>query len=136
MEKPKETSKQGIDYRRDPQDFVVEYSNNAVLESTNWDLKIIFGQTDQSLGENVIVQRTAITLPWPYAKILAYLLQANLAAREAEDGHIVIPKNIIGPPPAEIPPEQAAKLKHPKEGKEVIHKLWQEFLAANPEAKP
>ena len=30
----------------------------------------------------------------------------------------------------------AGKLKHPKEGIEAIRKLWQEFVAANPELKP
>jgi hypothetical protein len=125
----------GIDFRRD-QEFLNRYANNIYLESTIWDLKITFGQTDLAAGHNAVVQHTAITLPWPYVKIFAYLLQTHLTAREVEDGRIPVPKNIVAAPPTEMPKEFVGKLKHPKEGMEAIQKLWKEFITANPEVKP
>jgi hypothetical protein len=134
MEKSKQTAEdvpKGVEFRRD-EDFFTGYANNAYFEGTIWDLKIYFGQTDIVQGPNVVVQHTAITLPWNYAKIFCYVLQTQIAAREAEDGRISVPKHIVPVPPSELPKE-AANLKHPKEGLEAIQKLWKEFVAANPE---
>lgn len=128
------TSPPKIDFRRE-EDFTSLYANNAYFESTSWDLKITFGQVDISAGDNVVAQHTAITMPWPYVKIFAYLLQTHLAAREAEDGRLVVPRNMILPPP-ELPKDVADKLKHPKEGVAAMQKLWDDFVAANPEVKP
>ena len=58
-------------------------------------MKMTFGQTDVAQGPNVIIQHTAITIPWSYAKIFLYLLQVNVAAHEAEVGHVNVPKNIL-----------------------------------------
>jgi len=127
--------KKPAEYRRDPEDFATLYANNAVFESTFWDLKITFGQTDVALGPNIVIQHTAMTMPWPYIKILAYLLQVQIAAREAEDGHINVPTNILPPPPDEASEELIATAKHPNEQLAAIHKLWKAFLSANPEMK-
>lgn len=136
MDNQKETSvKQPVEFRRDPEDFAVRYANNANFEATIWDMKISFGQTDLTLGQNVVVQHTAITVPWPYVKVFLYLLQTQLAAREAEDGHIPFPKNIVVPPIDKVPDEVAANQKHPKEQLEAVQKVWQQLLAANPELK-
>jgi|ERR1019366_1011999 hypothetical protein len=124
-----------VDFRRDPEDFAVRYANNAAFESTIWDIKITFGQTDISLGPNVVIQHTAITIPWPYAKVLSYLLQSQIAAREAEDGHIPFPKNILVPPLDKIPDETAATFKHPDEQVAAVQKVWKAFVADNPELK-
>ena len=51
-------------------------------------LRLCSVKLTHSSESNVVVQHTAITLPWNYVKLLSYLLQANVAAREAEDGHI------------------------------------------------
>lgn len=134
-EVPKQSPMPPIEFRRD-EDFFSGYANNAYLESTGWDLKLIFGQTDLKAGDNVVIQHTAITLPWPYAKVLSYFLQMHIAAHEAENGHVAIPNKAVLEPPSELPPELVGKLKHPKEGLAVMHKLWKEFSAANPEAKP
>jgi hypothetical protein len=128
---PKDTSN-GIVFKRE-EDFYSGYANNTLFEGTIWDLKIYFGQTDIAQGANVVVQHTAITLPWNYAKIFSYLLQTQIAAREAEDGRIPVPKHIVPTPPTAMPTEFSAHLKHPKEGIEAIQKLWQAFVAANPE---
>ena len=128
-----ETPKPGIEYRRD-EDFFSGYANNVYVEPSVWDLKIVFGQTDLSSGPNAVVQHTAITLPWNYVKILSYVLRSNIAVREAEDGHIPVPPRILIPPPKEIPPaENIGLFKHPKEGLEAVHKLWDEFVKENPE---
>lgn len=142
MEKAKEQAKQQVkeapkklppEFRRDPQDFVLSYANNAMFETTSWDLKIVFGQTDLSIGPNVVMQHTAITLPWPYVKIFSYLLQIHVAAHEAENGHVEVPKNIVVSPSSQLTEEMASLLKHPQEGREAVERIWKEFLAANPE---
>jgi hypothetical protein len=125
----------GIEFRRD-EDFTGLYANNVNLEATIWDLKMTFGQTDVAAGPNVVVQHTAITLPWSYVKLLSYLLQAQVAAREAEEGHIPVPVRILPAPPDKLPEEMASAMKHPKESLAVIQKLWKEFVAANPEMNP
>jgi hypothetical protein len=124
-----------IDYKKD-EDFLVRYANNSHLEASTWDLKITFGQTDQTQGQNAVVQHTSITIPWPYAKIFAYMLQAQIVAKECEDGHIAAPANIISPPLQELPDDVRRRLKHPQEGIAAINKLWQKFLEENPEASP
>jgi hypothetical protein len=133
MDKPE---KKPIDARRDPEDFATRYANNALFEPTVWDLKITFGQTDVAQGPNIIVQHTAITLPWTYVKIFSYLLEAQIVAQEAEHGHIPVPANILNQPLDQLPDEMAAAMKHPKEQVAAIQKLWKEFLTANPELKP
>ena len=130
-----ENEKKPIEYKRDPEDFATRYANNAAFEGSIWDLKMTFGQTDLALGPSVIVQHTAITIPWPYVKIFAYLLEANIAAREAENGHIDVPPNILGPPAQSPSDEMIASLKHPNEGLAAIHKVWAAFVEANPEMK-
>jgi hypothetical protein len=135
MEKHKDEApaKKPIEFRRDPEDFATRYANNAYFESTIWDMKIMFGQTDVTQGQNVIIQHTAITLPWPYLKIFSYVLQTQIAAQEAEFGHISVPQNILTPPLEVLPEEIAKTVKHPKEQVAAIQKIWKEFIAANPE---
>lgn len=130
-----ENEKKPVEFRRDPEDFATRYANNAHFEATIWDLKLTFGQTDATLGPNVIVQHTAVTVPWSYAKIFLYLLQANIAAQEAENGHIEVPANILVAPPKTPSQEMLDGAKHPKEGVAAVLKVWEEFVAANPELK-
>lgn len=125
----------GIQYSRD-EDFLYRYANNVFFETTSWDLKITFGQTETQISPQAVIQHTAITLPWPYVKVFAYMLQIHLAGREAEDGKIMVPKGIVLPIPDELPKEAEGKLKHPKEGLEAVQRLYKEFIAANPEAAP
>jgi hypothetical protein len=128
-----DNEKKPIDYRRDPEDFATRYANNAHFESTVWDMKMTFGQTDVTQGPNVIIQHTAVTLPWSYVKIFCYLLQAQIAGQEAEYGHIPVPQKILSPPLEVLPEEIAKTVKHPKEQVAAIHKVWKAFVAANPE---
>jgi hypothetical protein len=100
-------------------DFIERYANYAHLESSLWDSKILFGQTDQTLGNTVPVH-TALTLPWPQLKVLSYFLSVHLAAYEADNGRIKIPSGIV--PPA--PPNSA------------FRGLYEKFIATNPESAP
>jgi Protein of unknown function (DUF3467) len=129
-----DNNKKPIEFKRDPEDFATRYANNAHFETSVWDMKMTFGQTDASVGPNVVIQHTAITIPWSYAKVVMYLLQVNIAAQEAEFGHIEVPPNILAKPnqPTE---EVMAGLRHPKEAVAAVRKVWDDFVSANPELK-
>jgi hypothetical protein len=103
---------QPIDYRT-ADDFVVRYANNTYFEPSLWDLKLIFGQSDQKAGMNVINQHTSITLPWSQVKVVLYFLTSQLAAFEALNGRIQIHTGIIPPVadhgPKDIPGVPQAK---------------------------
>ncbi len=121
-----------VDQRRS-EAFKTEYANNVMLEYSAWDLKLIFGQTDQSIGQNSVIQHTGISVPWPQVKVLLYYLQIHLSVHEIEFGRILVPKGVI----AEVPPptEQAAKdFPATVQIFEKLSELRGEFLAANPEA--
>lgn len=91
------------------EDFYVDYANNVYLESSAWDLKMIFGQLDQGVTPVTTEQRAAITIPWAQAVILNYLLSVHIRAHELDGGKIQIPQGVIPPePPTEGPPEIAA----------------------------
>src|ERR1700680_2074736 len=98
-------TKSAIDYRK-TDDFAAGYANNVFLEGSLWDLKLVFGQNDQQIGQNAVVQHTAITIPWPQIKVLTYFLQNHLAAHEIANGRLIIPPNVIPPVVAgEVPRE-------------------------------
>src|SRR5947209_3194715 len=73
------------------EDFGTFYANNVRFESSLWDLKIIFGQLDQSSRPNAIEQHTAMTVTWVQAKLMAYYLEVNLAVFETDNGYIRVP---------------------------------------------
>ena len=123
-----------LDLRRE-EDFTVKYASHVATEPSGWDLKVTFGRVDTSAGPNVVYQHTAISLPWPTVKCLLYVLQAQLIAYEKLNGHVPFPIGGINPPSRSLPKELAT---YPKA--EAIHealsKLWDEFVADNPEAFP
>lgn len=80
-------------------DFDDVYANNSSFEISVWDLKIIFGQLDQSSGSAEVDWHTAVTMPWAAAKIACYYLRANIAIQEARIGPIRIPQEVLPPPP-------------------------------------
>jgi hypothetical protein len=100
-------------------DFVNRYANYSHIESSVWDSKIIFGQTDLPMGNTVPVH-TAVTLPWPQLKVLSYFLSVHIAGYEADNGRIKVPSGIIPTLPPTSP----------------FWKLYEEFMATNPEAGP
>jgi len=105
--------------RKRDENFISRYANYSYLESSLWDLKMIFGEIDQSGEPNVVPITTALTLPWPQIKVLTYFLRLHLEAYEQEHGRIKIPPGIILPPV----PDNA-----------LVRKFYTEFVAENPEA--
>lgn len=88
----------GPQFRRD-NDFLSLYANNVRFELSVWDLKLIFGQLDQSSGELAIDQHTAVAISWAQAKLMSYYLQLNLAIHEADNGPITVPASVKPPKP-------------------------------------
>lgn len=88
------------------EDFASEYSNNFQFEHSLFDLKLIFGQLDQSAGKIVVEQHTSMTLSWLSAKLLSYYLQLNIAFHEAQHGKINIPNEVLPPPVTPLSEEQ------------------------------
>ena len=97
--KPEKTA-----YRRD-EEFETLYANNVYFELSAWDLKIIFGQLDQSKEVTTIEQHTAMVIPWAQAKLMSYLLQVNIAIYESDHGKIKLPTGVL---PKQIPPPENA----------------------------
>ncbi|HEV8717013.1 MAG TPA: hypothetical protein VGX03_29855 [Candidatus Binatia bacterium] len=128
-------AKKALDYRR-REDFAQFYANNVLLQSSSWDMKLIFGELDQSLGEDVIVQHSAITLPWRQAKVLLYFLQVHLIGHEGQHGRVIIPPGIIPDFPSEPPKELVEKLPFIAQSWKIARQMYEDFLTANPEAAP
>jgi hypothetical protein len=101
-------------------DFVSRYANNIRFEAYGSDLKILFGQSDQASGKEIIEQHTAITLSWAQVKLAIYFLKVQLAIYEAQIGVPVIlhPVSIPSAWPDEVPetgkndPKAEEALKH------------------------
>jgi hypothetical protein len=72
-------------------DFENVYANNVGFEPSAWDLKVVFGQLDQSQGVVNVEQHTAVTLAWPEVKVLAFMLAASVLGYEVEHGKIKVP---------------------------------------------
>ena len=81
------------------QDFVSLYANNVQYEPSVWDLKIVFGELDQSKGPSAVEQHTGITLSWMEAKIAAYFIALHILAYQAKNGLIQIPNSVMPPRP-------------------------------------
>jgi hypothetical protein len=118
-----------ITYKQD-ENFFGEYANNIRFEGSNWDLKLMFGELDQSGAPNVVTQKFSVTVPWAQVKVMHYFLSLHLLSHEADYGRLVIPAGIIAPWPKEVP--EGAK---PDVWKEAA-KLYEAFIAENPEAAP
>ena len=132
LDKPESEKTPPIDFRK-TEPFLREYSNHVLLENSAWDLKLTFGQTDQSISPMTVVQHSAITMPWSQVKVLTYFLQFHLLAHEAMLGHVPVPQNTI---PAVPPPDKDTAEQFPNavELNKALCKLRDEFMAANPEA--
>ena len=122
------TSSELTYYRTD--DFFEAYANNVYYEVSAWDLKLIFGQLDQSGGEVKVEQHTAITVPWPQIKLLTYWLRGHVEAYELSNGKIQMPPAII---PDRLPPV-TEELKKQDPNAEAIYALFnrlrEELLAS------
>ncbi|HEV7674748.1 MAG TPA: DUF3467 domain-containing protein [Candidatus Angelobacter sp.] len=129
---PTPIAKSGIEFSR-VEDFSELYANNVMFESSLWDMKLVFGQTDQNIGPNAIVQHTAVTIPWAQAKVLAYTLSLALADQEARSGRIQLKKGIIGEFPEQMPKALRDSGEMSEETWKALRKMQQDFVAANPE---
>jgi hypothetical protein len=120
----------GITYKR-LDNFDSRYANNILFESSLWDLKLIFGQNDGSLGPNSVVQFGAITLPWAQVKLLSYFCRVHLAIHEVTHGRIPLDSGLVLPVPEEVP----AFMNTPtgKQAHEALKAIYQDFVSNNPE---
>ena len=114
-------------------DFVSRYSNNVQLESSAFDLKLVFGLLDQSDALKImkpsVEQHTAINLSWPEVKLLIFFMQLHLAGYEAESGKVKVPLNALPPePPTTLPPQLDTPAG--RRSLEVIRRMRAEFLAS------
>lgn len=127
----KETPQQPSGFRHS-EDFYDDYANHVYLESSVWDLKLIFGQLDQSTTPITTEQHTAITIPWTQAKILTYLLAVHILGYELANGTIAIPDSIM--PPELPPPTEEQKNADPNLPKffDEMRKLREQILGAKP----
>jgi len=129
---PAKPPSEDVNYQRS-ESYRNEYANNTFLEHSAWDLKFNFGQLDQSIGPNVVVQHTGITMPWLQVKVLLYFLQIHLATYETLNGRIKVPGGVINPvssPDKEMAQDYPSSVDIYK----VMNKIYEDFMAANPEA--
>lgn len=120
-DKGKKESSEATDSYQRIEEFYSDYANNIYLESSFWDLKLVFGQLDQSTSPVTTEQRAAVTIPWTQAKIFNYLLTVHLLAHEIANGAIVIPKSVV--PPEMPPPTEEQKKADPG-----IQKFWEQMM--------
>lgn len=115
----KNASLDQLTYQR-TEDFAEAYANNVYFESSAWDLKLVFGQLDQSEGKVKIAQHTAITLPWTQVKLLLYWLRGQIEAHELANGKIQMAPSII---PPELPPP-TPEIKRSDPNAEAIYAIF------------
>jgi hypothetical protein len=109
------------------EDFFSAYANQVRFETSAWDLKILFGQVDQTGGTAVVEWHTAITIPWAQAKIGVYTLQAHVAGFEAFYGKIQVPWDVVPAPPIAPTEEEARGKPQVKALYETALKLYEQF---------
>ena len=80
------------------------YANNTRLETSVWDIKVLFGELGQHTGQEIVTFHTAITMPWLQAKLLCYYLQLNVAVHELS-GKIAVPSQMMPSLPQPPTPE-------------------------------
>ncbi len=115
--------------------FVSKYANNVRFEATVHDLKIVFGETDQSSGKEVIRQHTAITIPWSVAKLARYFIDINTLFHELYVGRIPVPPNQIPQPLLQPSSETLANDPLAEEAFLRATRLREEFLESINKAK-
>ena len=109
------------------EDFISLYANNFQVEQSAFDLKLIFGELNQSENKVRVDQHSSVTIPWVQAKLLIYYLQVNLAGFEVQRGKIKIPNDLL---PSPVPPVPSEQKNDPKiqELFELIKKIREQFV--------
>jgi hypothetical protein len=124
-----------IEYSR-TEDFQNLYANNVFFESSLWDLKLIFGQNAQHIGQSAVEQHTAITLPWPQVKLMLYFMGNHLLTHEIQNGRVHLGPGLIAPLPDEPDKNLIPQVPKLPEIHAAIKAKWEAFLVTNPEAAP
>ena len=88
-----------LNFKRREDEFDSLYANNVQFEASVWDLKMVFGELDQSSGSTIVEQHTAVTVSWPEAKIMVYYFLVNLIGYQTRNGPIGIPAAVLPPRP-------------------------------------
>jgi hypothetical protein len=110
-------------------DFVSRYANNIRVEPYATDLKVLFGQSTQEPGKEVIEQHTAITLSWAQVKLAIYYLQVQLVVYEMQTGRPVMIHPVLMPAPfPEKVPDEAANDPHAEETMKRLRELREQFI--------
>jgi hypothetical protein len=105
------------------------YANNVYYEASSWDLKLIFGQLDQSGGKVRIVQHSAITVPWSLVKIMVYWLRGQIEAHELVNGKIHVPPPVIPIAPPLVTEENKKSEPNAEAVYAIFNRLRDEFIA-------
>jgi hypothetical protein len=129
---PTPIAKSGIELSR-VEDFSEAYANNVQLEPSLWDLKLVFGQNDQQVGPNAVVQHTAMTLPWAQVKVLIYALRLALIDQESRSGRVQLKRGLIAEFPEQMPKAVRDSGEVSDETWKALRKLYEDLAAANPE---
>ena len=106
------------------------YANSAYFDTTLWDMTIIFGQPavrkyDQP-GILPTEWHTAMTMPWGQAKLIAYFIQANIAAHEILHGKVELLRGLV--PPVPVEPDSAASSPEAVRIYEAVKKLHSDYF--------
>jgi hypothetical protein len=102
------------------------YANNLHYESSAWDLKITFGQVDQSSGSIVVKPNVAVTIPWAQAKLTLYWLRIQVEIMEMQTGKIPIRADLL--PPDNTPTEEQENDPEMKKFFEMYKRVRDEFM--------
>jgi hypothetical protein len=109
-------------------EFSSLYANNIQFEWSQFDLKLLFGELDQSVNPLRVEQHTAITIPWAQAKLTLYYLQLQVAFFELQNGKIKIPSQLV-PPEAVEPTEEQKQHPQAEEIFKLIKAIHDQFVA-------
>lgn len=95
------------EFRHD-EGYIERYANNVQIQSTQIDLKMVFGLTDQIQGAMpvrfAVNQHSAVSLGWIQVKLLIYFLQLHLNGHELENGKVRVSPKLFPPDIPENPP--------------------------------
>jgi hypothetical protein len=85
------------------------YCNNAQIEVTPWDFRLIFGELKKAEGKLKVEQSVAVVMSPQHAKALLGILASNLREYEAKVGKIDLPAGILQEPTEPDKPATAEK---------------------------
>jgi len=100
----------------------------VIFEPNAWDLKIIFGQLDQTSGTTMVKQHLAVTIPWAQAKLALFWLRMQVEGMEELAGKIALRKDVL---PPELPALTAEQENDPawRKIREAYGKAREELFA-------